>query len=294
VLIPILKYLSQLIMLISGILGALRAHGTLDPDTQKRGISKHGVLSIAGIVIGFILFVAIDWKDRDTNSKRNNDQQSVITELRKSLYLSRDIEGIEISFTPTDKDWVDIESAYNKIPRLVPEVSYSDATMKAERNKDDWTIDLGEVASPAGVVKFPPIKTTDPKYKAFVAIAEKACPSLWIDWGAKIETDIEPRGKRYPSEISISRAKISIILKSTDLKMKLKHLTEGLSITVRSNSQPATLRFVSLDDEVTLDQTVNMQWREEDATPPDARGQYLAQAKKYISGPHKLQVTLKN
>ena len=291
--IPILKYVSQVIMLISGVWGALLAHGTVDPVTQKRGVTKRGVLSIVGIVIGFILFVAIDWKDRDANSKRNNDQQSEIAALRKALYLSHEIEGIEISFTPTDQEWADIESAYSKIPRLVPQISYSDAMMKAERNNDDWTIDLGEVASPAGVVKFPPIKATDPKYNAFVAIAEKACPSLWIDWGAKTQTDIEPRGKRYPSVISISRTKIAIILKSSELKMKLKHLTEGLAITVRSNSKPATLTFVSLDDEVTLDQTVNMEWGEEDATPKDARGQYLVQAKPYVSGPHKLQVTLK-
>jgi hypothetical protein len=289
VLIPILKYLSQLILFASGVIGVWRNQSVINQDTQKRRITKQGLLSIAGIIIGSLLFVATDWNER----VRNTNQRNEIVELRKSLNLSHELEGIEISFSPSKEVWSEIEAAYNKIPNPVKELAYSAATMTATRNEDNWTIDLGEIKGPAGVAKYPPIKSADPKYKAFVAIVDKACPSLWIDWGPNVQTEIEPRGRLYPSAISISQAKISITLRSPELIMKLKHLSEGLTITVRSNSQPAALRFVSLDDEVTLDQTVNMQWREEDGASQNAREDYLNRSKPYVSGPHKLLVTLK-
>lgn len=292
-LIPILKYISQIIMLVSGVIGVWRTQSFVNQGTQKRRITTQGFLSIAGIIVGFLLFVATDLNERAKSSERNNSQRNEIAELRKSLNLSHDLEGIEISFAPSQEVWAEIESDYSKIPNPVKEIPYSAATMTARWSEDNWTIDLGEIKGPAGVVKYPPIKSNDQKYKAFVAIIDKACPSIWIDWGAKVQTEIEPRGRLYPSAISISQAKISITLRSPELIMKLKHVSEGLTVTVRSNSQPATLRFVSLDDEAVLDQTVNMQWREEEGASQNARDDYLNRSKPYISGPHKLQVTLK-
>jgi hypothetical protein len=293
VLIAILKYSSQLIMLISGVLGAVRAHSiVVDQANQTRRITKYGLLSIVGIIVGFVLFIATDWNDQQRKSKEKIAQQNVITELQKAVIRTREIEGIEISFTPSAQDWVGIEEVFKKIPSPT-EIPYSAATMKAERTSDSWKISFEPVTAPQGLVKFPPIVAKDKNYTAFQTVIEKACPSVWINWGADVQTDIEPRGKLYPAAITISRASISIILRSPELKMRLSHLVEGLTVMIRNNGQPSTLRFISLDPDVTLDQTLNVQWREDTAKPKNDNEDYLMRTKPYVSGPHKLKAALK-
>jgi hypothetical protein len=301
VLIVLLKWLSQVIILVVGAMGVRRAHSSLHSG-GKRKLTRHGKLALSSIFLAFLLFATTDLNERQGNSQRNSIQQNTITELQKvndrlvKMSRNRDFAGVEISYTPSAEEWARIEAAFNKIQSPVPGIPYSAATMKAERTADksgdNWKIDFDFVSRPEGVIRFPPVATTDPRAKAFSDVIREASLPIWIKWGSNVVTELEPRREQYASAISISQKKIAFTLRSPELKLNLNDVNPDLTILVRANSKPSVLRFLSLDDDVSLDQNLDMKWVEDNvATGGD--DDYIRRTKPYVSGPHKLQITLK-
>jgi hypothetical protein len=275
----ILKWLSQILIVATGIAGILRAHAAATKDT-KRPFTTLEKLSIAAMIVGFFFFAF-------TDIRQQNERAALIKENR-----NRDIAGIEISFTPTSEEWSQIVAAFDKTPRFVAEIPNSAAAIKAERTMDNWKIEFDEVKRIEGSAKFPRVLGSDPKGKPFAEVIDAASPALWIKWGTNVQTEIDPRAHLYPSAIYISESKIAVTLRSPELKLKLNQLNEDFVILIRSSTRPATLRFVSLDERVTLNQTIKMEWREDNGIPQVA--DIVTRTKPYVSGPHKLQATLKS
>lgn len=284
----ILRWAAQALVVATGIAGVLRAHG--EEKDGKRSLTRTGKISVATILTGFLVFAVTDLNQRNEISELHR-----VNERLTRMSRDRAFEGFEVSFTPSAEQWSQIEAAFEKTARFVPEIPNSAATMRAEPIEDGeyWKFSFDEVNHPAGLVRFPRLSASDPRGLPFQEVIKQASPSLWIKWGPNLETDIEPMGKLYASAMIVSRSTIGLSLRSPVLKMKLNELTGEMTILVRSNTKPATIRFRSLDDQVTIDQVVNMQWREETANPQDTREVYLRRTKPYISGPHKLQVTFK-
>ena len=97
----------------------------------------------------------------------------------------------------------------------------------------------------------------------------------------------------YPTAIYISKDKIAITLRPPELRLKLNVMERDFAILVRSDRKPAKLRFLSLDENVTLDQTINMEWKEDSESSQNAKEDLIKRTKPSVSCPHKLQVTLK-
>jgi len=259
-------------------------------NSDEKRVTSLGKLAIAGIVVNLLLFVIGDYS-----------QRTEIAELR----LNREITGIEVSFTPSAEDWSRIEAAYNRIPPEVKEVtfsgaplrdiSFSEATLKAERNGDSWKIDFEPLRLAAGFIQFRPVLPSDPSAKAFAEVIYEASPSIWIKWGSTVTSEIEPRRNQYASAITISKNTIALTLRSPELKLKLSQMDNNdFTVFIRANSQPAKIRIKSLDEGVILDQSLNMNWsRDEKSLPNDPEG-FIKVKNPFVSGPHKLQLQIKS
>jgi len=295
----ILKWLSQLLMLAVGIPNVVRAHSVLRGSTRRNPLTAVGWVNIAALLIGFSFFVATDIKERSENLKKDAAQQKTIAELQEvnqqltKIGLDRDLSGIEISFKPTVEHWSRIAKMYSKIESPVPGIPYSAATMKAESSEGHWKIDFDPVSRPEATIRFPQVLPNQPNAKAFEDVIHEASIALWIKWGADLETELEPLRYQYPSAISISQDRIALTLRPPETRVNLNYLRANPTMILRGRNDASSLRFRSLDLAVTLDQTIDMQWRKEDIVPENDVDTYIRRIKPYVSGPHRLQITFR-
>src|SRR2546423_349254 len=121
----ILKWLSQILILLGGIIGLWgEVRGRKDPP-DKRSRTRI-VITIAALLIGFLLFVATDIEERKENAQKNEAQARQIAVLEQvnqeliKLSLDRNLSGVELSFKPSNEQWSKIAAAYGKIKSPVP------------------------------------------------------------------------------------------------------------------------------------------------------------------------------
>jgi hypothetical protein len=299
----ILKSLSQLLVLAVGVTSVIQAHLVRKSSAAKKTMTRVGWLTLAMLISGFVVFIATDLNERRENSKKDAGQQKTIAELQRvnqslfSMRADRDLSGMEISFKPSTEQWSRIAELYRKIESPAGrEFPYSAATMRAERSGDRWKIDFGPVSREQGTIRFPQVLPNQENTRAFENIIHEASIALWIKWGAGSETEIEPWRHEYASAIVISRDIVSLTLLPPIIKLNLNSLNANPTITLRSrnegNSLPRSLRFRSLDSVIALDQTIDLDWKEEEHNSDDG-DTYIKRTKPYISGPYRLQITFR-
>jgi hypothetical protein len=297
----ILKWLSQILLLLGGVMSLVRApYLPKDDATGKRSPTFVGRLTVAALLTGFTLFVVTDINERRENSKKDAAQQKTIAELQQvnqhliKMSLDRDLSGIEISFKPSAEQWSRIAKIYNKIESPVPGIPYSAAAMKAERNGDHWKIDFDPVSRPEGTIRFPQVLPDQSNAKQFEDVIHEGSIALWIKWGTDLETELEPLRNQYASAISISQDTIAFILRPPELRLNLNYLKANPTLILRSRNETSSLRFRSLDLGIALDQTIDLKWRKEESPTGSDGSIYIQRTKPYVSGPHRLQITFRD
>jgi hypothetical protein len=222
-----------------------------------------------------------------SNKEILKEQGRSIRQMNR-LSLDRNLSGVEISFTPSVKQWSKITKAYQKIKSPVPDMPYIDAPMIAEKDGAHWRIDFGPVKRPEGDRLFAPVSTNQSEYKGFEDVIHEATIALWIKWSNIVEIDIEPWRKVYPSGIRVARDSIVLILRPPELRLNLNYLYENRSIIVRVRDPQFSLRIRSTDLSVMFDQTISSDSKRSDGLSVPEK------AKPYASGPHNLKVTFKS
>jgi hypothetical protein len=239
--------------------------------------------------------------------------QSIVSnrliESQKREILNHNLSGIEISFKPSAAQWAEIVEAYQNTKSPQPGVSYSVATMTAERDGKHWAINFKPNTLQGGPMMFPgfstsPSDTQDGESnevlrnkKAFEEVISKASIGLLIEWGNGTQTMIEPWRREInalPSAIEVSEDRIALILRPPEMTWNLNELNEHPTITLRGRGYPIklpiTFRIRSLDPGVVLDQTINLAWKDRSNTSTTP---LLERLMNKTSGPHRLQVAFK-
>ncbi|HEX8456394.1 MAG TPA: hypothetical protein VF656_03650 [Pyrinomonadaceae bacterium] len=281
-----LKYLSQILLLIGGIISFWREPYITTPRGKRPSVA--GWITIAAFVAGFILFIITDIKERSDDAQRDAMQQQQISYLRQ-LHLNHNLSRVELSFKPSTDHWSKIAEAYSQTNPPNMALSYIDTLMIAERNGDYWKIDFKPINRAEGIVTFNPVTTDKPDGKWFENIIREAAINLWIKWGDSAPTEIRPeREDYYPAAIEISEDRIAFILRDPQLKWNLNNLHDNPIIMLRGGkNRPNNLRVRSLDDVVMFDQTFDLNWTEKDD------GSFESKIMPYISGPHRLNPMFK-
>lgn len=288
-----LKWISQILFALGGIMALFSAAYVTDPDTGKRSLKPVGWLTIITLLISLTLFAVTDLAQRKENAQKNNIQKQQIADLQQliqqlnKLSLDRNLSGVEISFKPSAEHWSKIAEAYKKIKSPVPEVPYSDATMRAERSGDHWKIDFDPVSRPEGTIRFPQVSPNQPNSKAFDDVIREASIGLLIKWSDDVETELEPWRGTYPSAITVSHDSIAFILRPPEIMLNLNNLKANPTVMLRGRNYPNNLQFRSIDHGVMFDQTIIPKWEEK------RDDSYNGKTKPYVSGPHSLQLTFK-
>jgi hypothetical protein len=283
-----LKYLSQILLLIGGIFSYLREFHITTPTGKKRA----GLITIAALPVGFILFVVTERKEQQENVRKDAMQQQEISTLRqlnlnlRQLNLNDNLSEVEISFKPSAEHWAKIIEAYRQVNPKNMTVSYSDTGMIAERDdKGYWNINFEPVQRREGYTGFSPVATNEPRNKGFENVIREAAISLWIKFGDSAPIEIQPkRGDYYPSAIKVSQDEIAFILRPPKLKWNLNNVHGNPNIRLRGENYPSNLRVRSTgsDVKVIFDQTFELNWTEKDDNT------FEAKMMPYISGPHRL------
>lgn len=292
----LLKYLSQILIVVVGVTSVIQAHRLPKGSRSKKWLTPVGWLTFGMLFIGFFGFVATDY-DKDAS------QQKTIAELKRvnqslfSMRVDRDLSGIEISFKPSADQWLRIAELTSKIESPGgAEFPYSAAIMKAERRGDHWKIDFGLVTGEKGTIRPSPVLSNQPEGKAFEEVIRAASIPLWIKWGDGSETELEPLRYDYPSAITVSQDTIALTFLPPLIRLNLNSLNANPTILLRSRNKPFSLpksfRFRSLDSVIALDQTIDLDWKAEERNSDDG-DIYIKRTKPYISGPHRLQVSFR-
>src|ERR1700686_127323 len=293
----ILKMVSQVLILAVGVASAIQAHRFPTGDAGKKKLNPIGWLTLAMLLVGFVVFLATEAAQQDTIAELQRVNKNLL-----NMRADHDLSGIEISFKSSTEQWSRIAELYSKIksPAKFPpgeEFPYSAATMKAERRGDAWKIDFGPVSRKEGTVRFSPILPGQENSKAFEEVVNQASIALWIRWGGGIETEIEPWRHEYPSAIMVSQDMIPLTLVPPLIKLNVNSLNSNPTIILRSrndeNSLPKNLRFGSLDSSIVFDKTIALDWKKEERSSDDG-DDYIKKTKPYISGPNRLQVTFRS
>jgi hypothetical protein len=291
----ILKYGAQILIFVVGAISVIQAH-PLPKGVKGKWITSVGWLTLLVLLLTFVGFIALDYD-------QNASQQKTIAELDRvnrslfSMRVDRDLTGIEISFKPSTDQWSRIEKLYSKIESPGgAEFPYSASSMKAERIGDHWKIDFGPIKRAEGTIRPSPVLSNQKEGKAFEELIHTASIALWIKWGAGNETEIEPLRYEYASAIAVSHDTIALTLHPPLIKLNLNSLIANPTILLRSRNKtvslPESFRFRSLDSVIVLDQTVDLDWKEEEGNPDDG-DLYIKRTKPYISGPHRLQISFR-
>jgi methionine-rich copper-binding protein CopC len=216
------------------------------------------------------------------------------------MRLDRELVGVEISFKPSTDHWLRIveviksaesrkkaDESHKALEPPSPGVSYSAATIIAERVGRYWDIEFGPITMQGGSILPPPVSTESPEYKAFDDVIAAALVELFIDWGGdggeEANTIVSARGN-FPSAVKISKDEIAFILRPPKLRLILGDLYNNQVIKLRSKKYPATLRFRSLDYRVKFNDEIQMDWVRK-------RGEaHLEKWMPFVSGTHRLNI----
>jgi len=79
----ILKWISQVLIVIGGITGLLSEAYKTDPSTGKRSLTRVGWVTVTTLLLGFLLFVSTDIKERRENAERDVAQKQQISSLQE-------------------------------------------------------------------------------------------------------------------------------------------------------------------------------------------------------------------
>ncbi|MCM3904168.1 MAG: hypothetical protein ND866_20890 [Pyrinomonadaceae bacterium] len=219
-------------------------------------------------------------------------QQRQLTQT-ENLALDRDLEGLELSWEPSKAQWNEIERAYQSLPSAarsdshhgrVPDKNYFPVTtITGERFYEHWRIIFKPLLRPQGLLEFPPVLTSQNGWERFYGVLAAALPNYWVvKLGSNPGVVLSSAGF-YPSSISISRGRITLIIKPPETKIALKRLVVDKTVTFSGWRGITTVRLKSKDAGVCLDQTINLDWGE----PTD---EYEAS----VSGPHPLDIQFAN
>jgi hypothetical protein len=294
----IIKLLSQLLILAVGAISVWQAHFTTKPGEQKRRLSPIGMISLAMLLCGLLVFFFTERNERNENAEKSAAQENTILELRRlnqqltQFSLNRELRELEISFNPSPEQSSRIAEAYRRTKSPVPGVPFRNATMKAERIDDHWRIDFDPVSGPDGVIRFAPVSSDNEEGKPFEDVLRQASSALWIKWGAGVATELEPQRSQFPSAIIVSENTITFVLRPPVLALNLNYLNADSTFTLRGEGNIKAMRFRSQDPQVTFDQMIELNWKEDSGADND-EDVYIKRTKPFISGPHRLQITLK-
>ncbi len=294
----IFKLLSQLLILIVGVINVAQAHLKPQPNSRKRKFTTAGIISLLMLFTGFVVFVFTEGNERKENAEKAAGQEKTIGELRRlneqltQVSHDRDLRELQISFSPSAEQSSRIAEAYSKIKSPVSGFSYSSAAMKAERIGHHWKIDFDPVSRPEGVIRFKPVLSGDAEGKMFAEVLRQASSALWIKWGAGEATELEPKRDQFPSAIVVSPEKITYVLRPPLVSLNLNQLNSDPTFTLRGEGNIKTMRFLSQDSGVKIDQTVELDWKEDPGADQD-EDIYIKRTKPFISGPHRLNISFK-
>lgn len=223
-----------------------------------------------------------------------NDVETTIDRLNRE----RDLLGVEVSFTPSPKQWDNILRAYQKMKSPAsPEHSfpYSASTMIAVRRNGYWDIDFSPIEAREGSVRFGPVSTDQPEGVAFGGVIKEAIINLLLTWGDGPVTEIAPRGN-YPSSITVSQKTITYTFRPPQLSLNVNYLKEHPTLLLQgasyppnegSKGYPVDVRVRSLDHSAIFDQIINLSWTE--GNDKSHAGKMMP----YVSGPYHLNITFR-
>lgn len=285
----------------------------LNVIAAKESVSKRAKFwcQTGALVATCALALTLYWSQRTTASRQASnlqgviDSQASVIDLLKRIPLNRNLEGIEISYVPSEEKWNEIKRAYSKIKSPESDLPYHNAPMIAESDGDHWNIDFeptevrGEpIKTPNGLViqvggnkKLP--KTSTTKNKLFEEVLNQALLGLRIQWGNETDTVLNQQQDYYPSAIHISRDRIKFIIRPPLVLWNLNELKTRAQVTFFGQNYPVdhlpqnfTIR--SLDPGVKLEQTIALDWKDRERSKFPS---YDEQVYPRISGPHPLAVT---
>jgi len=218
--------------------------------------------------------------------------------LLNRIPLNRYLSGIEISYTPSEKKWKEIEKAYGEITSPETDLKYVDAPMKAESDGEHWKIDFEPalIKGNGRTFRGKPIggykklhKLSTKTNPLFEAVLREALIGLRILWSNGTETVLSPEQDYYPSAMYVSQKKISFILRPPIVLWNLNEIYDDAFVTFFGKDYPIelpkTFTIRSLDPGVALNQTIELNWAKR--TDPNP---YDLQMNPKTSGPHPLMV----
>ena len=152
-LVIVVKWLSQLLIIATGIFSLFMDPYKEDPKTHRRKLTRVGYVAMSALLIGFVLFALTDLNERQQATARLEHQKEVISNQERALThhekqqaLSRKLllskytfSDIEFSWTPSERLFKEIVKIYKKLPGDFP-ARFAYSTVKASKVGESWRI----------------------------------------------------------------------------------------------------------------------------------------------------------
>ena len=323
----ILKWLSQLLIVTSGIYGMFSDLYKEDEHTKKRKLTRAGVINLATLLIGLLLFGITDFQERQTQKDEANakleaakkeaefqiktngllnlqieSQKGELRYLRHLILVQELVEGWEFSWKP--------QMAVMRLARSHADSLHGadDAYLRlclrgevsAHRAPNGhWMISCS-ISRPFGTktVSFD-LAPSQPQWEVFESTLDELLSPVFSIYQSGGEDILVLTRFARPDDIVYSENRIVVTVRSPGVK--LSRFEEPIQAVLRmdvdqTSMAPDSIRMRSLDPNLHLDQMIRARWRKQQigtklgsAYPGEEPPQVPVYA--IFSGPHELKGT---
>jgi hypothetical protein len=284
----ILRWLSQVLIVTSGIYGMFSDLYKEDEHTKNRTLTRAGRVNLATLLIGFLLFGVTEYQERqnqhiqevrfetqskgqnsiiDTQKQQIKSQDDELRYLHHLILVQESVDGWEISWEPPPKV---IRDARNKAQSLTSRddaylrscLSYSDINARKSSN-EHWVIACA-LGRPQGVLNLSfDVSPTQPGWGVFESTLDTLLSSRFSISQSGGEDFVLLTRLARPEQISYGGRKVLITVRSP--RVKLSRLEQPVRVVLRLDAEtlsdtPASIRIRSLDPNLRLDETIRTKW----------------------------------
>ena len=293
----ILKCLSQVLIVASGIYGMFSDLYKQDEHTKHRSLTRAGWVNLATILAGFVLFGVTEYKDKqdqleqqvqskkqtDALNSLNSDQKKQLenqnTEIIKQdhelgylhhlILVQESVEGWEMSWEPPSRI---ISEARKQAAQLTGKddaylrtcLQVSDIEARKSSN-EHWVITCAALARGGRVlqnVTFD-LSPTQAEWAVFESTLDALLTARFSISQLEGEDFVLLTRLSRPDEISYTANRVVVILRNS--RVKLSRLEQPVQAVFRLDTEtlsdaPNTIRVRSLDPNLKMDQSIRMKW----------------------------------
>jgi hypothetical protein len=320
----VLKWLSQVLIVTSGIYGMFSDLFKRDERTNTRRLTRAGWVNLATLFTGFLLFGVTDYKERleqkvqEAQSKAQADGQQTIIKnqegqiksqgeelryLHHLILVQESVDGWEISWVPPSKL---ISAARNKSAAMIfrddayLRTCLNISEINARKSSNEHWVITCTLSRPQGVLEnlsFD-LSPTQPEWGVFESILDTLLSSRFSISQSGGEDFVVLTRLERPDHISYSSRKVVVTVHGSHVK--LSRLEQAVQVILRLDAEalsetPESVRIRSLDPNLKLDETLRTKWNKRQVgTRPNYAGALSGDPVTqepvfaFFSGPHEI------